>query len=131
MLAKQPPGVHGEYATWSHASDEEILTQLEQSQEYVIRLRAPAQYGDRRTYSDIIRGDVTTQAPFVDMVLLKGDRFPTYHLAHLVDDRLMGTTHVIRGDEWMASVPLHTALFESVGLKPPMYGHIAPLLKSE
>ncbi|USN57030.1 MAG: hypothetical protein H6766_00740 [Candidatus Peribacteria bacterium] len=131
MLAKQPPGVYGEFAPWRDASTEEVLAKIASGEDCVIRLRAPYTHGERKTYPDLIRGDVTTQAPFVDTVLLKSDGFPTYHLAHLVDDWLMGTTHIIRADEWLASVPLHITLFEQAGLIPPYYAHIAPLLKSE
>jgi glutamyl-tRNA synthetase len=131
MLAKQPPGVYGEFSPWRDASTDDVLAKVATGDEYVIRLRAQHTHGERRTYPDLIRGDVTTQAPFVDTILLKSDGFPTYHLAHLVDDRLMGTTHIIRGDEWLASVPLHVTLFEQAGLTPPHYAHIAPLLKSE
>ncbi len=131
MLAKQPPGVYGEFAPWRNANTDEVLAKIATGEDYVIRLLAPHTHGERRTYPDLIRGDVTTQAPFVDTVLLKSDGFPTYHLAHLVDDWLMGTTHIIRGDEWLASAPLHITLFEQAGLTPPQYAHIAPLLKSE
>lgn len=131
MLAKQPPGVYGEFAPWRDVSTEEVLAKIASNEDYVIRLRAPYAHGERKTYPDLIRGDVITQAPFVDTVLLKSDGFPTYHLAHLVDDRLMGTTHIIRADERLASVPLHVTLFEQAGLIPPQYAHIAPLLKSE
>jgi glutamyl-tRNA synthetase len=131
MLAKQPPGVYGSFSVWGEASLDQIQERVTSGDPYVIRLRAPYTHGERRTFPDLLRGDVTTQAPFVDMVLLKSDGFPTYHLAHLVDDRLMGTTHVIRGDERLASVPLHTILFELAGLQPPAFAHLAPMLKTD
>lgn len=65
----------------------------------------------------------------MDIVLLKQDGLPTYQFAHVVDDYLMGTTHVVRGDEWLSSTPIHLQLFRMLGVKPPKYAHIAPLTK--
>lgn len=130
-LAKQPPGVYGHFSQWRDASVEKIQTAHVSGDAFVIRMRTPYTYGDRKVYPDIIRGEVETLCPFLDSVLLKGDGFPTYHLAHLVDDYLMGTTHVIRAEEWLASVPLHVTLFELCGLTPPQYAHTAQLLKQD
>ena len=82
-------------------------------------------------FDDMIKGKIEMPENIQDAVILKTDGIPTYHFAHAVDDYLMGTTHVIRGDEWISSVPLHIQLFRALGFKPPKYAHIAPIMKEE
>ncbi len=82
-------------------------------------------------HHDVIKGNVDFPENDQDIVIIKSDGLPTYHFAHAVDDHLMGTTHVIRGDEWLSSVPLHLQLFQSLGFKAPKYAHIAPIMKEE
>jgi glutamyl-tRNA synthetase len=81
---------------------------------------------------DVLKGELELSENDLDRVLLKSStRLPTYHLAHAVDEHYMGTTHVLRGDEWLSSLPLHLQLFESLGWKAPQYGHLAPINKME
>ncbi len=127
---KQIPGIYGSASKWRDASFDEQKKMIETGTPCVIRLRSHGDLTRRVTVKDLIRGDVEIQDNFVDVVLIKAkDGLPTYHFAHLVDDYLMGTTHVIRADEWFASLPLHLQLFQTLGVKPPHYAHISPLLK--
>lgn len=79
----------------------------------------------------MIKGTIEMPENDEDLVLLKSDGVPTYHFAHAVDDHLMRTTHVIRGDEWISSVPKHLQLFRLLGFKPPKYAHVSPIMKEE
>ncbi len=130
QAAKKVPGIYGHYSKRREASFDAQRDMIASGVPFVVRLRAPAQLGDKIILQDLIKGEVSTQANFLDTVLLKStDGLPTYHMAHLVDDHLMRTTHVIRADEWFASVPLHVQLFEIFGFTPLQYAHISPLLK--
>jgi glutamyl-tRNA synthetase len=130
QAAKKVPWIYGHYSKRREASFDAQRDMIDAGTPFVIRLKAPAQLGDKIVVKDLIKGEVSTQANFLDMVLLKStDGLPTYHMAHLVDDHLMRTTHVIRADEWFASMPLHVQLFEMFGFEPLQYAHISPLLK--
>jgi glutamyl-tRNA synthetase len=96
-----------------------------------LRLRTHGNLHKRVTIIDEIRGKIEMLDNYLDIVLLKSDGIPTYHFAHAVDDFLMGTTHVIRGDEWLPSLPLHLQLFKAIEVPAPKYAHIAPLMKTE
>ncbi|MBQ2798038.1 MAG: glutamate--tRNA ligase [Ruminiclostridium sp.] len=122
-------GYYGEYAKCRNLTFEEIKANIEQGKEYVLRLRAQGEAGEKIFCNDIIRGRIEMPRNIMDVVLLKSDGIPTYHYAHAVDDFLMGTTHVIRGDEWISSFPIHQQLFEVSGFKMPKYAHIAPIMK--
>ena len=135
--AKVPTGYYGPWAIWRDAPDDKVRQALAEGQPYVIRFRAP-ETGGRVSYTDLIRGTIEADANRNDVVILKsGDdsvspvRLPTYHFAHVVDDHLMRVTHVVRGDEWISSVPVHLQLFDAAGFEPIPYAHIAPLLKAE
>ena len=125
------PGYWGEYARCRDRSLEEIEKNLAEGKPWVLRLRSPGKPGGRVKFKDAIRGDIEMEENFVDVVLLKSDGIPTYHFAHVVDDTLMGVTQVVRGDEWIASAPIHLQLFWLCGLKAPKYAHIAPIMKEE
>ena len=125
------PGYYGEYARCRDLSEEEAIAKIEAGVPYVVRLRSPGQEDRRITVGDLIRGKLEMPENVQDIVLLKTDGVPTYHFAHAVDDTLMGTTHVIRGDEWIASLPTHVQLFSVLGHKLPKYAHIAPVMKEE
>lgn len=125
------PGYYGEYAHCRNLSEEEAIAKIEAGVPYVVRLRSPGQEDRRITVGDLIRGKLEMPENVQDIVLLKTDGVPTYHFAHAVDDTLMGTTHVIRGDEWIASLPTHVQLFSVLGHKLPKYAHIAPVMKEE
>ena len=120
-------GIYGMYAVDRDLSLDEIKEKLNNKEEYVIRLKSPGDNKKEVEIVDCIKGKIKFPEHDVDTVLLKKDGTPTYHLAHVVDDHLMHTTHVIRGDEWVSSIPLHIQLFEVLGLKPVKYAHIAPI----
>ena len=130
--AKVPTGYYGRWAIWRDADDAAVRERLAAGAPYVVRFRSPGVAG-RVTYTDLIRGRLEADANRNDVVILKSSdsplRLPTYHFAHLVDDHLMRITHVVRGDEWLSSVPVHLQLFEAAGFEPIPYAHIAPLLK--
>ncbi len=128
-LTKQRPGCYGKWAKWRDASVEQVQQALIKNLKYVIRLKAPGSYDRRLTWHDEIKGDISVPENDVDVVLIKSDGLPTYHFAHAVDDHLMRTTHVVRGDEWLASVPLHLQLFQAFGWQPPKYAHVGPIEK--
>jgi glutamyl/glutaminyl-tRNA synthetase len=96
---------------------------------FVIRLKSPGSSDTRIKYNDLVKGPIELPENDQDIVIMKTDGLPTYHFAHAIDDYLMGTTHVIRGDEWLSSVPTHIQLFEILGFRRPEYGHIAPIMK--
>ena len=130
QAAKKVPGIYGHYSKWRDASFETQQEMIASGAPFVIRFKATAHLGDKVVVKDVIKGDVVTQDNFIDMVLLKStDGLPTYHMAHLVDDYLMWTTHVVRGDEWFASMPFHLQLFAALGVEAPSYCHFSPLLK--
>ena len=131
--ANVPTGYYGRWATWRSASERDVRAALSDSRPYVIRFRSESGPDERVSYLDVLRGKVEFDANRNDVVILKssdtGPRLPTYHLAHVVDDHLMRVTLVIRGDEWLSSVPVHLQLFAALGFEPVRYAHIAPLLK--
>ncbi|MGA3254560.1 MAG: glutamate--tRNA ligase family protein [Mycobacterium sp.] len=132
--AKVPTGYYGRWAIWRDAPDEQVRQRLAEGQPYVARFRSPGKPG-RISYTDLVRGTIKADANRNDVVILKSSdsplRLPTYHFAHVIDDHLMRVTHVIRGDEWISSVPVHLQLFDAAGFEPIPYAHIAPLLKTE
>jgi glutamyl-tRNA synthetase len=128
------PGYYGPWAIWRDAAPEQVGKRLAAGDPYVVRFRAPGT-ASRVTYADAIRGEITADDNRNDAVILKSSdqplRLPTYHFAHAVDDHLMRVSLVIRGDEWISSVPLHHQLFDALGFPRVRYGHIAPLMKQE
>lgn len=127
--AKVLTGYYGEYALCRSLTLEEIEEKLAAGESYVLRLRSQGQQGREITFNDSIMGEIKLPENIHDIVLLKRDGVPTYHFAHAVDDHLMRTTMVIRGGEWLASVPTHYELFHVLGFKMPAYGHTAHLMK--
>lgn len=124
----------GYYGKWAHCrnlSYEEQEKLIKEGKPYVLRLRSPGNEEHKISFDDLVKGKIEMPENIMDVVLLKTDGIPTYHFAHAVDDHLMRTTHVIRGDEWIASVPLHIQLFKCCGFKVPKYAHIAPIMKEE
>ncbi|MDD2907374.1 MAG: glutamate--tRNA ligase [Candidatus Gracilibacteria bacterium] len=122
-------GVYKEYSPWRYASIDDVKKALSENKSFVIRLRSSGEITKKIDVKDIIKGNITTQENFLDIVLCKATGIPTYHFAHLIDDYLMGTTLVIRGDEWFASLPLHLELFSMMGWEAPQYAHYGPLVK--
>lgn len=122
-------GYYGEYALCRKLTLEEIEKKLTAGESYVLRLRSQGQPDREITFTDSIMGEIKLPENIHDIVLLKRDGVPTYHFAHAIDDHLMRTTMVIRGGEWLASVPTHYELFHVLGFKMPSYGHTAHLMK--
>ncbi len=125
------PGYYGKYAKCRNLTDEQVLENLKAGKPFVIRFKSSGNYDKRMIIKDLVKGDLALPENDIDVVIMKGDGLPTYHFAHVVDDHLMGTTHVTRGDEWISSVPLHIQLFVALGWKAPKYAHFAPLQKTE
>lgn len=124
----------GYYGKWAHCRNLSYKEQeklIKEGKPYVLRLRSPGNEEHKISFDDLVKGKIEMPENIMDVVLLKTDGIPTYHFAHAVDDHLMRTTHVIRGDEWIASVPLHIQLFKCCGFKVPKYAHIAPIMKEE
>ena len=128
---KQRTGYYGAYAACRDRSPEEALEEVRAGRPYVVRLRSPGSEERRIKFDDLIRGVIEMPENDQDIVLLKSDGIPTYHFAHAVDDHLMRTTHVIRGDEWIASTPIHLQLFRLLGFKPPKYVLVSPIMKED
>ena len=126
-INKQKIGIYGVYATDRDLSLEEIKDHLNNKDDYVIRLKSPGDPKKEVEVIDCIKAKIKFPEHDVDTILLKKDGTPTYHFAHVIDDHLMHTTHVIRGDEWVSSLPLHIQLFEILGFEPVKYAHIAPI----
>ena len=124
-------GYYGKWAKWRDRPISDIEEQLKAGKEWVLRFRSTGSIEHKFKYHDLIKGDVDITENDIDHVLLKSDGIPTYHFAHAVDDHLMGTTHVVRGDEWLASLPFHIQLFAALGHKLPKYVHIGTLMKMD
>ncbi len=128
---KENFGYYGKYAIWRDRSIEDIKAQLDAGKPWVLRFRSTGSIENQFKFDDVVKGKLTITENDIDHVLLKSDGIPTYHFAHAVDDHLMGTTHVVRGDEWMATLPFHIQLFKALGFKLPKYVHIGPLMKMD
>ena len=129
--AKHRTGYYGDYAACRQLTTEEIEQKINNGEKYVVRLRSPGSEDHRIVFDDMIKGKIEMPENDEDFVLLKSDGIPTYHFAHAVDDHFMRTTHVIRGDEWISSVPKHIQLFKLLGFKVPKYAHVSPIMKEE
>ena len=124
-------GYYGDFAMWRDRSLEDIQAQLDAGNPWVLRFRSTGSIENQFKFDDLVKGKLTITENDIDHVLLKSDGIPTYHFAHAVDDHLMRTTHVVRGDEWMATLPFHIQLFKALGFKLPKYVHIGPLMKMD
>lgn len=128
---KARTGYYGEWALWRDRPLEEVAEMLKAGRPYVIRFKATGNHERKIAIDDLIVGRRMLPENDQDIVIMKSDKLPTYHLAHVVDDHLMRTTHVIRGDEWLSSLPTHLQLFEVLGWQSPTYAHIAAIQKLE
>lgn len=128
---KETTGYYGLYAIWRDRSMEDIQAELSAGKPWVLRFRSTGSIENQFKFDDLVKGKLTITENNVDHVLLKSDGIPTYHFAHAVDDHLMRTTHVVRGDEWLPSLPFHIQLFKALGFKLPKYVHIGPLMKMD
>ena len=129
--AKIRPGYYGVWAKCRTVTVEDAIKRIQNGEKYIIRFKSPGREDRKIQHHDVIKGKVDFPENDQDIVIIKADGLPTYHFAHAVDDHLMHTTHVIRGDEWLSSVPLHLQLFHELGFKAPKYAHIAPIMKND
>ena len=129
--AKIRPGYYGVWARCRHLSVEQMAEKIKAGEPYIVRFKSPGREDRKIQCHDLIKGKVTFPENDLDIIIIKSDGLPTYHFAHLVDDHLMRTTHVIRSDEWLSSLPLHVQLFQEACFKAPKYCHIAPIMKND
>lgn len=129
MELKENFGYYGKWARHRNITLNEAEENIKAGKPFVLRFKAPEPSGKTFTIEDAIRGKLTMPQNDQDIVLLKSDGIPTYHFAHVIDDHLMRTTHVVRGEEWLATLPVHVQLFEAMGWSAPVYCHTAQLMK--
>lgn len=129
--AKIRPGYYGVWAKYRNLPVDEAIEKIKNGEDYIIRFRSPGREDRKIKHKDVIKGNVDFPENDQDIVIIKADGLPTYHFAHAVDDHLMRTTHIIRSDEWLSSVPLHLQLFQELGFKVPKYAHISPIMKND
>ena len=129
--AKLRTGYYGVWAKYRNLSVEEAVEKIKNGEQYVIRLKSPGNEEKKIKHKDVIKGNVEFPENDQDIIIIKGDGLPTYHFAHMVDDHLMRTTLVVRGEEWFSSVPTHLQLFYVLGFKPPKYAHIPTIMKMD
>ena len=128
---KKTTGYYGEFARCRNLSEEEIYANLKAGKPFVIRLKSQGSIENKITFRDAIKGDITVTENDQDVVILKSDGIPTYHFAHAIDDHFMRTTLVIRGEEWLSSLPVHLELHKVLGFRPPKYAHTSSLMKMD
>ena len=126
---KENFGYYGKYAVWRDRPMEDIEAELAKGTPYVVRFRSEGSIEHKIRHEDLVKGKMEVTENDQDVVILKSDGIPTYHFAHVVDDHLMGTTVVVRGEEWLATLPVHLQLFRAMGWKAPKYAHTAQLMK--
>lgn len=129
VAAKITPGCYGEYAIYRNLSADEAIAKIESGAPYILRLKSPGDAEKRVQFTDLIKGETSFPENIQDVVIIKADGLPTYHFAHAIDDHLMGTTTVIRGEEWLSSLPIHVQLFDVLGFERPEYAHIPNVMK--
>lgn len=130
--SKKRIGIYGKYAKYRDLSCDEAAEKIKNGEKFVIRFRSEGDYNKKFIFEDLTKGKIEFPENDLDVPIMKsGDLLPTYHFAHLVDDHLMHTTHVIRGEEWLSSVPLHYELFKALGYKMPKYIHTSLILKKD
>lgn len=132
--AQENESIKGYWGKWAKCRDlsfEQIKANIDAGMSWTLRLKSPGELDKKCYFDDMIKGKIEMPENVQDVVLLKSDGIPTYHFAHAVDDHLMRTTHVVRGDEWISSVPIHLQLFKVLGFKPPKYAHVSPIMKEE
>jgi glutamyl-tRNA synthetase len=128
-LQKIKTGYYGRFAKHRNITAAEVEERIGRGEKFVVRVKSQGADGQKFAFKDLVKGGLTLSSNDQDSILLKSDGFPTYHWAHCVDDKLMRTTKVIRGDEWLSSAPLHVELFTLMGWQHPEYAHIAPIVK--
>ena len=126
---KLNPGYYGEFAKCRNLTNEERYERIKNGDKFVIRFRSSGDYHNKIAVSDLVRGQFEIAQNDQDIVIYKSDGLPTYHFAHAVDDHFMRTTTVIRGEEWVASLPIHVELFAALGWQAPRYAHLPVIMK--
>ena len=129
--AKIRPGYYGVWAKYRNLSVQDAIDKIKSGEPYIIRFKSQGREDKKIKHKDVIKGNIEFPENDQDIVIIKADGLPTYHFAHAIDDHLMGTTHVTRGDEWLSSVPLHLQLFYELGFRAPKYAHTPTLLKND
>jgi len=124
-------GYYGRYAVCRNIKLEDAYNRIKNGDKYIIRLKSPGDFEKKVVVQDLVKGKIEFPENDLDIVIMKSDGLPTYHFAHLVDDHLMRTTHITRGDEWVSSLPIHIQLFKVFGFNPPKYAHLSPIMKQE
>lgn len=124
-------GYYGRYAVCRNIKLEDAYNRIKNGDKYIIRLKSPGDFEKKVVIQDLVKGKIEFPENDLDIVIMKSDGLPTYHFAHLVDDHLMRTTHITRGDEWVSSLPIHIQLFKVFGFNPPKYAHLSPIMKQE
>mgnify|MGYP004554904753 FL=1 len=122
-------GYYGRFAKCRYLSNEERAEKIKNGESYVLRLKSTGDFNKKIVVNDCVRGKVEFPENDIDHILIKSDGIPVYHFAHVVDDHLMRTTHVMRGEEWFPSTPLHIELFKKFGFKVPKYAHLGLVMK--
>lgn len=129
---KRRIGIYGRYAKYRNLTPDEAAKRIENGEKYTIRLKSQGDFNRKFKFTDLVNGDMEFPENDIDIPIMKSSNLlPTYHFAHLVDDHLMHTTHVIRGQEWVSSVPVHYELFKTFGFKMPKYVHTPLILKKD
>ena len=129
--AKIRPGYYGIWAKYRNTPLNEAIEKIKNGEKYIIRFKSNGREDRKIKHKDVIKGNIEFPENDQDIVIIKADGLPTYHFAHVVDDHLMRTTHVIRGDEWVSSIPLHLELFRALGFKTPKYAHTSTIMKDD
>lgn len=131
MKTKQRIGIYGRYARDRNLTKEETIERINNGESYIIRIKSPGNFYEKIQFNDLIKGKIEMPENDIDEVIIKSDGLPTYHFAHVIDDHLMHSNVIIRGDEYISSTNKHIQMFEMLGFEPPKYAHIAPLTKND
>ena len=123
------PGYYGKYAKFHSITPDEAIGRIKNGEQYIIRFKSSGNENNKITIYDEIRGKLDLTENDLDIVIRKGDGLPTYHFAHLVDDHFMRTNLVIRGEEWLPSLPIHYELFKTMNWEFPKYAHLPVVMK--
>ncbi|MEE3343338.1 MAG: glutamate--tRNA ligase [Bacilli bacterium] len=128
---KQRTGYYGPYSTCRKLSIDEASEKIKNGEDYIIRFKSKGNFDEKFRFDDLVKGRLLLPENDEDFIIIKSDNLPTYHFAHLVDDYLMGTTIVVRGEEWIPSIPKHVELFQAFGFKLPKYIHTPNIMKKD
>ena len=128
---KQRTGYYGPYSTCRKLSVDEMYNRIKNGDDYIIRFKSKGNFDEKFRFDDLVKGRLLLPENDEDFIIMKSDGLPTYHFAHLVDDYLMGTTIVVRGEEWISSIPKHVELFKAFNFNLPKYIHTPNIMKKD